>query len=104
MGFSTEAAATVRPQASAEDFAGLLAGFRDKLDRALAAWLDAKREEAAAAGSPETLELIDGVGRLATHGGKRLRRLLRRRGAAPCPGDGAAPYLSADPRRHHGPR
>jgi len=76
MGFSTEAAATVRPQASAEDFAGLLAGFRDKLDRALAAWLDAKREEAAAAGSPETLELIDGVGRLATHGGKRLRPAL----------------------------
>ena len=59
-----------------EGFAGLLAGFRAKLDRALAAWLDVKREEAVAAGSPETLELIDGVGQLATDGGKRLRPAL----------------------------
>ena len=66
----------MRPQASAKGFADLLAGFRDKLDRALAVWLDAKRDEAIAAGSPETLELIDGVGRLATHGGKRLRPAL----------------------------
>jgi geranylgeranyl diphosphate synthase type I len=71
MELSTAAPATVRP--SAEDYAGLLAGFRGKLDRALAAWLDAKRREASAAGSPESLELINGVGRLATHGGKRLR-------------------------------
>ncbi len=56
-----------------EGFSDLLAGFRDRLDRRLAAWLDAKRAEAVAAGSPETLELIDGVGRLATQGGKRLR-------------------------------
>ena len=55
---------------------GLLAGFREKLDRALAGWLDAKREEAVALGSPETLELIDGVGQLATQGGKRLRPAL----------------------------
>ena len=59
-----------------EDFSGLLAGFRHKLDRALAAWLDAKRGEAAAAGSPETLELIDGIGGLATEGGKRIRPAL----------------------------
>jgi geranylgeranyl diphosphate synthase type I len=76
MGLSTETPATARPQASAKGFADLLAGFRDKLDRALAVWLDAKRDEAIAAGSPETLELIDGVGRLATHGGKRLRPAL----------------------------
>jgi geranylgeranyl diphosphate synthase type I len=59
-----------------EDFSGLLAGFRHKLDRALATWLDAKREEAAAAGSPETLDLIGGVGQLATEGGKRIRPAL----------------------------
>jgi geranylgeranyl diphosphate synthase type I len=76
MGLSTEVAATVRPPAVPEEFAGLLAGFRGKLDGALADWLEAKREEAVGAGSPETLELIDGVGRLATHGGKRLRPAL----------------------------
>ncbi|HEV8578875.1 MAG TPA: polyprenyl synthetase family protein [Thermoanaerobaculia bacterium] len=76
MGLSTEAPATVRPPAVPEGFADLLAGFRDKLDRALGAWLEAKREEAVSAGSPEMLELIDGVGRLAVHGGKRLRPAL----------------------------
>jgi len=76
MGLSIETPAAVRPPAASESFAGRLAGFRNKLDRALAAWLDTKREEAAAAGSPETLELIEGVGRLATHGGKRLRPAL----------------------------
>jgi geranylgeranyl diphosphate synthase type I len=59
-----------------EGFTSLLAGFRDQLDRALVNWLDAKREEALALGSPETLELIDGVGQLATQGGKRLRPAL----------------------------
>ena len=73
MGLSTEAPAEL---AEAETFGGLLADFRAKLDRALADWLEAKRGEAAAAGSPETLELIDGVGRLATQGGKRLRPAL----------------------------
>lgn len=76
MGLSTESSAAVRPPAAPEGFAGLLAGFRDRLDSSLADWLGVKREEAAAAGSPETLELIDGVGRLATHGGKRLRPAL----------------------------
>src|SRR5947209_16205026 len=61
MGLSTAAPPTAAPAAMSEDFSGLLAGCRAKLDRALAAWLDAKREEAAAAGSPETLDLIDGI-------------------------------------------
>jgi geranylgeranyl diphosphate synthase, type I len=76
MGLSTEAPETAAPEAVPEDFTGLLAGFRDKLDRVLAAWLDEKRQEAATAGAPETLELIDGVGLLATQGGKRLRPAL----------------------------
>jgi geranylgeranyl diphosphate synthase type I len=76
MGLSTAAPSTARPVAVPEGFTSLLAGFRDKLDRALGDWLDAKREEAVAAGSPETLELIDGVGQLATQGGKRLRPAL----------------------------
>jgi geranylgeranyl diphosphate synthase type I len=76
MGLSTEAPSTLRTTAAPEGFSGLLAGFRARLDCALAAWLAAKREEAAAAGSPETLELIAGVGQLATEGGKRLRPAL----------------------------
>src|SRR3954468_19396159 len=70
MGLSTEAPAELA------EFTALLAGFRAKLDRALADWLEAKRGEAVAAGSPETLQLIDGVGQLATQGGKRLRPAL----------------------------
>jgi geranylgeranyl diphosphate synthase type I len=76
MGLSTEAPETAPPQAVPEGFTGLLDGFRGKLDRALAAWLEEKRAEADIAGSPETLELIDGVGLLATQGGKRLRPAL----------------------------
>ena len=76
MGFSTEAPSTLRTTAAPDGFTGLLGGFRARLDRALAAWLAAKREEAIAAGSPETAELIDGVGQLATEGGKRLRPAL----------------------------
>jgi geranylgeranyl diphosphate synthase type I len=76
MGLSTAAPSTARPAAVPEGFTNLLAGFRDKLDRALGEWLDAKRDEAVAAGTPEMLELIDGVGQLATQGGKRLRPAL----------------------------
>lgn len=79
MGLSTEAPEeTVAASAmvKSEDFNGLLAGLREKLDRELAAWLEAKREEAVASGSPETLELVDGVGLLALQGGKRLRPAL----------------------------
>jgi geranylgeranyl diphosphate synthase, type I len=76
MGLSTEAPEIAPPPAVPEDFSGLLASFRDKLDRVLAAWLAEKRDEAVAAGSPETLDLIEGVGLLATQGGKRLRPAL----------------------------
>jgi geranylgeranyl diphosphate synthase type I len=76
MGLSTAAPSTARPAAVPEGFTSLLTGFRDQLDRALGDWLQAKREEAVAAGTPETLELIDGVGQLATQGGKRLRPAL----------------------------
>jgi geranylgeranyl diphosphate synthase type I len=76
MGLSTEAPETASPTAVRENFNGLLAGFREKLDRELAAWIETKREEAAASGSPETLELVDGVGLLAMQGGKRLRPAL----------------------------
>ncbi len=74
MGFSTEAPSTLRTTAAPDGFTGLLGGFRARLDRALAAWLAAKREEAIAAGSPETAELIDGVGQLATEGGSGCGR------------------------------
>src|SRR5260221_14706604 len=76
MGLSTEAPATDRPPAVPESFHDLLAGFRAVLDGTLAGWLEGKRQEAAAGESPEMLELIDGVGQLATHGGKRLRPAL----------------------------
>ncbi|MBW8874765.1 MAG: polyprenyl synthetase family protein [Acidobacteria bacterium] len=76
MGLSTEAPATDRPPAVPESFHDLLAGFRVRLERALDGWLEARRQEAAAGESPEMLELIDGVGLLATHGGKRLRPAL----------------------------
>jgi geranylgeranyl diphosphate synthase type I len=59
-----------------DDFTGLLDGFRERLDAALASWLSARREEAVAEASPEMLELVDGVGELATQGGKRLRPAL----------------------------
>src|SRR5215213_8812345 len=65
------ASSMARPQAAPGDFTTLLDGFREKLDRELEAWLAAKRQ--AAAGAREMLDLIDGVGRLVTQGGKRLR-------------------------------
>ena len=76
MGLSTAAPSTARPAAVPEGFSDLLTGFRRKLDRALGDWLTAKRAEAVAAGAPETLELIEGVGLLANNGGKRLRPAL----------------------------
>lgn len=74
MGLSTEALATDRPPAVPDSFHDLLAGFRAVLEHRLAAWLETRRK--AAGESPELLELIDGVGQLATHGGKRLRPAL----------------------------
>jgi geranylgeranyl diphosphate synthase type I len=76
MGLSTAAPSTARTETVPEGFSDLLAGFRGKLDRALGDWLTAKRAEAVAAAAPETLELIEGVGRLANNGGKRLRPAL----------------------------
>ncbi len=76
MGLSTEAPSTDRLPAVPESFHDLLAGFRAVLEGALAGWLETKRQEAAAGESPEMLELVDGVGQLATHGGKRLRPAL----------------------------
>lgn len=57
-----------------EEFIGLLDGFRDRLDRELAAWLAYKRHDAG--DFREAHELIDGVGELVTQGGKRLRPAL----------------------------
>src|SRR5436305_9630250 len=76
MGLFTEAPSTDRLPAVPESFHDLLAGFRVRLERALEGWLEARRQAAAAGESPEMLELIDGVGLLATHGGKRLRPAL----------------------------
>ncbi len=67
---------TARRHEVPEGFPALLDGFRERLDRELEAWLERKRRLAAEAGSPEMLELIDGVGQLAVHGGKRLRPAL----------------------------
>src|SRR5687767_4995376 len=73
MGLSTAAS---KAQSVPEGFPALLEGFRERLDRELHAWLEARRRAAAEAGSPEMLELIDGVGQLMVHGGKRVRPAL----------------------------
>lgn len=57
-------------------FAALLDGFRGKLEARLEEWLAAKRKEAADSSVPSDLDLIDGVGRLMTQGGKRIRPAL----------------------------
>jgi geranylgeranyl diphosphate synthase type I len=67
---------TARRHEVPEGFPALLDGFREKLDRELDALLERKRRQASKAGSPEMLELIDGVGQLAVNGGKRLRPAL----------------------------
>ena len=59
-----------------EGFTSLLAGFRDQLDRALGPGSSASARRRSPPARPETLELIDGVGQLATQGGKRLRPAL----------------------------
>lgn len=73
MGLSTAAS---KAQSVPEGFPALLEGFRERLDRELHAWLEARRRAAAEAGSPEMLELIDGVGQLVVQGGKRVRPAL----------------------------
>jgi geranylgeranyl diphosphate synthase type I len=67
---------TARRHEIPDGFPGLLEGFREKLDRELESWLEARRRQSAADGSPEMLELVDGVGQLVVHGGKRLRPAL----------------------------
>jgi geranylgeranyl diphosphate synthase type I len=62
--------------AEADAFDALLDGFRAKLGDRLEAWLAGKRAEAVASTVPSDLDLIDGIARLMTHGGKRLRPAL----------------------------
>jgi geranylgeranyl diphosphate synthase type I len=82
MGVSTAAAPqTTLSGPDGGGFTGLLDGFRERLDRELEAWLAAKRQEAGSLlgtgpGPAGMLELIDGVSRLMTGGGKRLRPAL----------------------------
>lgn len=54
-------------------FGPLLADFRLRLDAALDGLLAAKRRAAGEDGDPARQELVDGIGRLAKVGGKRLR-------------------------------
>ena len=70
---TTAAEAMARPTLPRGGFAELLDGFKARLERELKQWIAAKRATAA---SPEMLELVDGVARLATQGGKRLRPAL----------------------------
>lgn len=74
MGLSTATTSAAPDEAAPTSFAGLLDGFREKLDRELDAWLADKRR--AAGGFRESIELIDGVGQLVLQGGKRLRPAL----------------------------
>jgi geranylgeranyl diphosphate synthase type I len=74
MGLSTATTSAAPSEAAPVSFAGLLDGFREKLDRELDVWLAARR--GAAGGFRESVELIDGVGQLVLQGGKRLRPAL----------------------------
>ncbi len=71
---ASPSAATASAEAAAFD--ALLDGFRAKLGDRLEAWLAGKRAEAVASTVPSDLDLIDGIARLMTHGGKRLRPAL----------------------------
>jgi len=66
-------AVATRPARAA--FTDALAAARERLDRALEAWLAERRRRLAAA-SPESAELVDEVARLVAGGGKRLRPVL----------------------------
>ncbi|HSL83091.1 MAG TPA: polyprenyl synthetase family protein [Thermoanaerobaculia bacterium] len=63
------------PGPGAAAFAERLAVLRAEIDRALEAWLAAKRRTLAGV-SPESAELVDEVARLVAGGGKRLRPAL----------------------------
>ncbi|HEX5760490.1 MAG TPA: polyprenyl synthetase family protein [Thermoanaerobaculia bacterium] len=73
-------------------FQALLDEFRARLDRELDAFLGAKRE-AAATGTPEALELVEGVARLVGQGGKRLRPALVWAAYRACGGEREAAVL-----------
>jgi len=76
---STEPASAGADQPSASDaetsFRAALDAFRERLDGALARWIDARRAEAAAE-APQAAELAQEVARLVAGGGKRLRPAL----------------------------
>lgn len=76
MGASTAASSTARDPEVPGGFPALLDGFRARLDGELKAWLDSRRRLAQETGSPEMLELVDGIGQLVVNGGKRLRPAL----------------------------
>ena len=76
MGVSTAASSTARDHEVPNGFPALLEGFRTKLDGELKAWLESRRRLAMETGSPEMLELVDGVGQLVVNGGTRLRPAL----------------------------
>jgi len=82
---------TARRHEVPEGFPALLDGFRERLDRELEAWLERKCRLASESGSPEMLELIDGVGQLAVHGGKRLRPALVYHACRACGGPTTPP-------------
>ena len=75
--------------ATAERFAALLAGFRERFEARLAAWLAARRH-AVEAELPEALPLVDAAADLATAGGKRLRPALVWFSHLACGGRGTA--------------
>lgn len=70
-----ETTSTAPPEpgpATSDRFDSLLAGYRQRLETSLAAWIAARRS-AVAASLPEAVELVDGVAELVASGGKRLR-------------------------------
>ncbi|HET9225846.1 MAG TPA: polyprenyl synthetase family protein [Thermoanaerobaculia bacterium] len=87
MGLST---AAPKAHSIPDGFPALLEGFREKLDRELHGWLEARRQ---AADSPEMLELIDGVGQLVVQGGKRVRPALVYHAYRACGGSSDAEVL-----------
>jgi geranylgeranyl diphosphate synthase type I len=70
-----ETTSTAPPEpgpAISDRFDSLLAGYRQRLEESLGAWIAARRS-AAAASLPESVELVDGIAELVASGGKRLR-------------------------------
>ena len=84
MSHSPAASKTASPSSAPEAFARLIEGFRERLEREIAAFLADKHAraslgaggEAAGAGLADPADLVDGVARLMATGGKRLRPAL----------------------------